>query len=218
MLSRPRPDSLVSLMISAAIFVISDRAAAQTCTLPEGIVSWWPGDGNAKDIVGNNHGTLVNEISFEPGLVGSAFSFDGIDDLVVIPESEDLDFPPDASFTIELWAFRRGAGYPQHLFGKREGCGPGFDFYQVAFDAEIEPRVPIGVWTHLAVVVDAKNREVHIYANGDRVWSWPGVVDRSNDADITIGNAGTCTGFDGLIDDVAVYNIPLAWIFADPQS
>ena len=36
---------------------------------PPGIVGWWPGDGNAIDIVGGNHGTLVGDTSFAPGMV-----------------------------------------------------------------------------------------------------------------------------------------------------
>ena len=44
---------------------------------PAGLVSWWPGDGNANDIVGDNHGTLENGATFATGKVNQAFSFDG---------------------------------------------------------------------------------------------------------------------------------------------
>lgn len=49
---------------------------------PPGLVSWWPGDGNALDIVNENHGELWNGATFAPGKVDQAFSFDGIDDVV----------------------------------------------------------------------------------------------------------------------------------------
>lgn len=42
------------------------------------MVSWWPGDGNANDIIGGNHGTLQNGANFASGMVGQAFSFSGI--------------------------------------------------------------------------------------------------------------------------------------------
>ena len=45
-----------------------------------GHVSWWPGDGNADDILDSNHGSLKNGASFAAGKVAQAFSLDGIDD------------------------------------------------------------------------------------------------------------------------------------------
>jgi hypothetical protein len=54
---------------------------------PTNIVSWWSGDGNANDIAGVNHGALQNGVTFAPGKVGQAFSFDGIDDFVSVPDA-----------------------------------------------------------------------------------------------------------------------------------
>jgi len=39
-----------------------------------GMVAWWSGDGNALDLVGTNHGTLMNGTTFAEGMVGQAFS------------------------------------------------------------------------------------------------------------------------------------------------
>lgn len=52
---------------------------------PPGMISWWGGDNNALDIIGTNHGTLVNGATYAPGLVGQAFSFDGAGDYVTVP-------------------------------------------------------------------------------------------------------------------------------------
>ena len=42
------------------------------CTAPPpGLISWWPGNGNALDIVGGNNGTLSNGVTFAPGEVGA---------------------------------------------------------------------------------------------------------------------------------------------------
>ena len=46
----------------------------------DGLVAYWPGEGNANDIVGGNHGTLRGGATFATGVVGQAFSFDGVDD------------------------------------------------------------------------------------------------------------------------------------------
>ncbi len=68
---------------------------------PPGLVSWWPGDGNALDIVGPNDGTLFNGATFAPGKVGPAFSFDGVDDTMDFPETaitSDLQ-----ELTVDAW-------------------------------------------------------------------------------------------------------------------
>ena len=66
------------------------------------VVSWWPGDGNGNDIVGLNDGTLVNGVAFVAGKVGHAFSFDGVDDHVSVPNNATLDFGT-GDFSIDAW-------------------------------------------------------------------------------------------------------------------
>ena len=54
---------------------------------PSGLVSWWPGDGNARDIWGSHNGTLENGATTAAGKVGQAFSLDGGNDYVDVPAS-----------------------------------------------------------------------------------------------------------------------------------
>ena len=56
-----------------AVIITADA----TIDPPAGMVSWWPGDGNADDIVDGNPGTLSGDATFAPGKVGQAFRFDG---------------------------------------------------------------------------------------------------------------------------------------------
>ena len=85
-----------AIIVSLTAFVLSalvapKLAAGQTCTLPPtGLVSWWPGDGNADDIEDGNDGTLLGGVTFAPGLVGQAFSFDGVDAFVSIHNPSNL--------------------------------------------------------------------------------------------------------------------------------
>jgi len=80
----------------------SDLLAQECLPAPDGLVAWWPGDGNAIDIQDGNHGTLRNGAGFAPGKVGQAFSLDGIDDFVEVPDAPVLDFA-SGKFTIGLW-------------------------------------------------------------------------------------------------------------------
>src|SRR5207249_1832730 len=65
-----------------------------------GLVSWWPGDGNAMDLVRTNNGTLQNTAEFNAGFVGQAFDLNGSSDYVEIPDDSTLT-PP--SMTVTAW-------------------------------------------------------------------------------------------------------------------
>jgi hypothetical protein len=82
-------------------------AAAHTCVEPPaGLVSWWPADGDADDIVGDNDGTLHNGTTFVDGMVGEAFSFDGVDDFVSAPHNASQDIRE--ALTIDAWVMKKG--------------------------------------------------------------------------------------------------------------
>jgi hypothetical protein len=75
------------------------------CVLaPTGVVGWWPGENNADDLVGGDHGALDNGVGFVAGMVGQAFSFNGTNSYVEVPDSPVLRLTND--LTIEFWVKR----------------------------------------------------------------------------------------------------------------
>ena len=134
----------------------------QCVPIPSGLVSWWPGDGNANHIVNGNNGTLVNGATFAPGFVGQAFSLDGVNDFVTVPDAANLKFGPNSPMTIELWAFRTSNAPAQHILGKRLDCGGSNFDYQMAYTGVLSfgslsgsvgtgpGLMPLNTWTHLA--------------------------------------------------------------------
>src|SRR5690348_9011369 len=79
-------------------------ASGQDCTpVQAGLVSWWPGEGNASDIIGANSGVSVGGVSFAPGEVGRAFSLDGSTGYIFVPASSSLNVGSSTGFTIEGW-------------------------------------------------------------------------------------------------------------------
>jgi hypothetical protein len=74
---------------------------------PSGMVGWWPGDGNADDISSDNYdGTVSGGVTFTTGKVNQAFTFNGTDGEVVLPNSSSapsLSFRPNDSFTLDAW-------------------------------------------------------------------------------------------------------------------
>jgi hypothetical protein len=75
----------------------------RTVLLPDtsGLVGWWRGDGDSIDAAGTNNGTLYNGTSFGPGVVRSAFRFDGSGGHVKIPAAPELN--PGDQVTVEFW-------------------------------------------------------------------------------------------------------------------
>src|SRR6266851_8347103 len=96
-----------SLFTRAALLVIllasAGHCPADCVPPPSGLVSWWPGEGDATDIAGTNPGILFNGITFATGQVGQAFSFDGSSSYVQVPASATLDVGQNDGFTMEAW-------------------------------------------------------------------------------------------------------------------
>jgi len=93
-----------------------------------GLVSWWSGDGNANDSVGTNNGQVMNGVTFAPGLVNEAFSFDGVDDIVEVQNDSTLN--PTAAISVSVWVKLSDTGTYQVLVSKFIGFnGPGDDSF-----------------------------------------------------------------------------------------
>jgi hypothetical protein len=70
-------------------------APVSICVVPPpGLLAWWGGDGDATDLRGGNDGALQGGAGFAAGNVGQAFSLDGVDDYVAIPDSPTLTTLP----------------------------------------------------------------------------------------------------------------------------
>ena len=76
---------------------------AETCArLSTGGVSWWPGDGNATDVLDGNSGTLANGAGFAAAKVGQGFELNGVNQYVRVPSNAGL-LPGSGSFSLEAW-------------------------------------------------------------------------------------------------------------------
>jgi Concanavalin A-like lectin/glucanases superfamily len=108
-----------SLMFTAAAALVFALALAWASaagllghpdTIPSP-VSYWPADGNAKDIVGGHNGTLVGNATYTTGCSGlqtdQAFSLDGDASYVDITGSENLYAYQDV-ITVAAWILLTG--------------------------------------------------------------------------------------------------------------
>jgi hypothetical protein len=77
---------------------------------PSGLISWWPGDDNAYDVVGGNNGTLENGATFAPGEVDDAFSLNGNSEYISI-NNGTAGFPlGNNARTVEAWVETTNSG------------------------------------------------------------------------------------------------------------
>src|SRR5206468_3796597 len=185
-----------------------------------GLLAWWRGEGNAEDAMGQHAGATRNGVNFTNGLFGQAFRFDGIDDYVEVPSTDDLNFGPSDSLTVELWAYRTSPAGVQHIIGKRLGCA---DMnFQMALDngapafGTYPPNaiftgipMPLYKWTHLAATFGAGT--YRFYIDGTLVSEVPGrTLGATNTAPLRIGTSGDCAPFGGLLDEIGIYRRALS--------
>jgi hypothetical protein len=91
-----------TLALFAASTLGLQLACAQCAPPPEGIIGWWPGDGNYQDIVGNHDGIPNGDLAFATGKVGQAVNYFGTNSFVELSNTADLNL---SQFTVETWVF-----------------------------------------------------------------------------------------------------------------
>src|SRR5262249_16680118 len=94
-------NSAGSVVSSAATLTVSDGSCAPS---PNGLISWWKGDGNALDSIGGNNGVLQGT-NYATGEAQQAFDFNGVNQYVQIPDAPSLN--PTNALTLEAWVYVR---------------------------------------------------------------------------------------------------------------
>lgn len=91
---------------------VATLTVADCVPKPDGLVAWWTGDGTAMDVVGTNRGTLQGGVTYASGMAGQAFSFDGVNSFVQLPQNL-FPFPTSGvgavPFSFEFW-FKTSSG------------------------------------------------------------------------------------------------------------
>ncbi len=206
---------------------------------PPGLVSWWPGEGNANDIVGTNNGTLVNGAAFAPGIVGQAFSFDGTNAYIRIADNPSLHFTN--AMTVEAWVYPTSLGANQAVVSKWDLTIPGA---QKGYTTWVQPDgligfgvcddgycwqgagqasaivvstnpLPVNQWTHFAATYDGSALRIYIngvYENQTAYTNgmFPGTGDLRFGCAVPNGGAGVLYPFAGRIDEPSLYNRALS--------
>ncbi len=173
-----------------ALTLTLQLAGAVCFSPPAGLIGWWPGDGNANNLLGTNHGILQGgALASAGGMVGNAFSFDGTNSYVQIPNSTvlqptnltvecwvrfaGLDSPGTAAVGVQYIVFKqntRTANFEGFDLGKsRVGGNDVFRFIVSAaggqsISLQSTTTISAGVWYHVAAV--RGGNVAQLYVNG----------------------------------------------------
>ena len=220
----------IALVVALIAIAPGSSLGAQACVSPpDGMISWWPGDGTADDIVGGHDGVALQGASFAPGFVGEAFRFDGVDDRVELP---DLDvFKLTGSFSIDAWVFidayptfaphgeivfrgdERAALDPYALSVEPDGFFR-FHIESLVEIVEIQAVAPLGRWIFVAATLDDTTGKMRLYVDGVLEAQTATAVRPFRDLHpshrpaVGIGNhPGSLRNepFEGLIDEVEIF-------------
>jgi hypothetical protein len=213
--------------------------------LNDGLVAYYPFNGDAQDASGNgNHGIVHGGIKYVEGMVEQAVKLNGTDTYIRIANPSQKF---DTQYTISGWVYTEGRGgvLACKYTWEAPGGGRGFSltstteggsgnaragstfFAMALFNESWTPSkypkytMPIGVFEYITAVYDEGN--IKIYINGivkaEKTISHSGTLD--NPYDMLIGTWWDSNGtnivsddsnrtFDGLIDDLRIYNRALS--------
>jgi hypothetical protein len=186
----------------------------------------------AEDLTGDGHTATIEGAEWARGKYGDALQFDGVDDVVKVPNSPEFDLTE--AFTLEAWVRPESESAEwAPILAKEMGGGKAME--ELAwwlYEGGPEPNLPVGgngpkaggkedaravdplpvdVWSHLALTYDGN--QVRLYVNGELVdcSDVPADAPPVTEGELQIGGA-TEQGnyFKGRIDEVRIYNRALS--------
>ncbi|MFP6873784.1 MAG: lamin tail domain-containing protein, partial [Verrucomicrobiales bacterium] len=202
-----------------------------------GLVAHWPLDDGPQEVIGGHHGQVSGGVVFGAGGAAAhtakAAEFNGSSASITVPYSTVLN---PGSFTLTLWANADSTAGFASAITSRDDDGSSVNGYIIYNDAAGRwnfwtggggpsgswpqlpgPAVEIGSWAHLALSYDAGLQTLRSYVNGRLVSSvsGPGLYSPNGPQreNLHIGSGADNGGayhFDGLIDDVALWDEALS--------
>ncbi len=196
---------------------------------PSNLIGWWPGDGNAEDIVGNNEGSIQGGTSFASGKIGQAFIFEGLNDFV---QTTTNNFPTgNKDRTIEMWVkineFLSDIPEPssplETFFVGYGNFGSSGQIYSLGTAGNIYyfsqwgsavfgPSLVKDRWYHVAVT--NSGNAISLFLDGQVVKNGILGINTPSNTQFYIGRApgsfGEIRRLNGLIDEVAIYDRALS--------
>jgi serine/threonine protein kinase len=208
--------------------------------LDQGLVAYYPFNGNAKDESGNGNDGEVKGPALTTdrySKANSAYSFDGADDLIRVAHNQSLNLLP---MSISVWLRTNHDranmglvtkyvpaswdGYVVSTISVTEegityqGVSP---WYTSGFENRIiglygEPSfnstmIHDDIWHHFVFTVDEDGASIYLDGNAQQRDKWTGSsIKTENNYDVQIGAYGDQSYYQGKLDDIRIYNRALS--------
>ncbi len=215
--------SIYSIVLSQ--FEIDSIYHEDNWPIVDGLVAHYPFNSNANDESGNGNDGTVNGATLTTDRFGnenSAYSFDGVDDYIHIPYSEDFNFDPSGQFTLVAWTNTNVLDVSHHIVTK----APSNTVWDYGLTIDNNNLYLFGhhanheAYSTTQAVINSWHLVVGVYGNSNWKIYIDGVLETDNTAtSITQSSGGIAIGrkgetglgyFNGKIDDVSIYNIALS--------
>ena len=192
-----------------------------------GLVGWWPFNGNADDESGNGNNGTVNGATLASdrnGNVNSAYSFDGVDNYIttnsLLNASQDFSFScwvnsnnnsgqtilntiPHTIIAYGINSWWAGAGNITFLYGTGNSFGWLNNNYYFS-----NPNLYLGVWVNHLIVKNGLNWK--FYQNGVLIHNYNAPsIPASTISQLVFGHCdpSVCSEtFNGQLDDIGIWN------------
>jgi hypothetical protein len=214
------------ILLASCALVIS--ATAATAQIPsyvptDGLVGWWPFNGNANDESGNGNDGTVNGATLTEDRFGnaeSAYELTEYSNNIIFTNNPQFDFSDTNDITVTYW-LKRTTGVILSVYKYVNGDATPSDF---AIAAGLETSLNLigngtnvlpfafegNEWQHITAIFSADSNQSKVYLNGNLVLQGTLNVNNTNGpAPLAINYAYGIDNYTrglGKIDDLCIYN------------
>jgi hypothetical protein len=178
-----------------------------------------------RDLSGNGNNGTISGATWAPGLFGGALSFNGANSWVTVNDSSSLHLTN--GMTLEAWVepTAPAPGWTAVMIKERPGVGLAYGMYaadgtgqppagyvdsaNTDYDGKGLAALPLNAWSFLTATYDGSNLDLYVNGNLVKVLGVTGNIIASTGALRIGGDAIWGEYFQGLIDNVRIYNRPL---------
>ena len=196
-----------------------------------GLVAHWTGDNTTADSSGNGHtGSLINGATYGAGVLGQAFSFDGVNDYVTVPGNLALQ---PSTISVAMWVSAAPGGGLRLLADSSHG-GTGGTSNQGGWAVQLNANntldfaygngvtfphlsttsvVADNSFHHVVTLLDGPAIRVYVdgVLNNSGIYSGTPIASTANSGNIRLGNHFQFSRpLNGLLDDVRIYDHALS--------
>ncbi|MEY4572525.1 MAG: hypothetical protein RLZ10_1767 [Bacteroidota bacterium] len=216
---------MISALVVGLCITANLMAQVPNYVPTNGLVGWWPFNGNANDESGNGNNGTVNGATLTTdrfGNANNAYNFDGVDDYVIVNNNNNLLIYNDLS--VSIWFYTSTNGFYGYLVD-RDICGSVSD-WSLAYNGSgilrlgnssgdqlyTTTSLQINTWNNF--ILSKSNNNINLYSNGILV-----LTNTSNTTTFSNNNQSIYFGeqaclpqsvnspnFNGKLDDIGIWN------------